>query len=121
LLRLYPRRYREQFGAEMLAVFEQSLADSHGSRFVFALREIGGLLSGAFLERMSSPRLLNTPVANDLPDELGEAQRRVDSLRDRMTQAIAAHDFVNARRYSERDHQERARQKVLRERHGLSD
>ncbi|HEY1676785.1 MAG TPA: hypothetical protein VGG04_03700 [Candidatus Sulfotelmatobacter sp.] len=56
LMRLYPAQYREQFGEEMAAVFED-LTSEHGaekflSRCAFFGREITGLMIGAARERM---------------------------------------------------------------------
>jgi len=56
LMRLYPERYREQFGEEMMSVFED-LCTEHAEkkivlRCVFFTREIGGLLAGAANEHM---------------------------------------------------------------------
>lgn len=49
LLRLQPRRTRDEFGAEMMTVFDDAAADARSrGRFAywrFALREVGGLLS----------------------------------------------------------------------------
>jgi hypothetical protein len=52
LLRLYPATWREVFGQEMTAVFEDVEADHRSRGFVdyclFLLTELGGLLRGAF-------------------------------------------------------------------------
>jgi hypothetical protein len=54
LLRLYPAPYRQQFAAEMLAVFRDVGADAHEKGSLATaqlyLREIAGLLRGAFAE-----------------------------------------------------------------------
>jgi hypothetical protein len=56
LLLLYPARYREEFGPEMVAVFVQAQSNvrTHGptSRLAFAVTEVGGLLYGAFCEHL---------------------------------------------------------------------
>jgi hypothetical protein len=56
LMRLYPAQYREQFGEEMAAVFEDlqaDYADKKGvSRCAFFSREIAGVLIGATKERL---------------------------------------------------------------------
>jgi hypothetical protein len=52
LLRLYPETWREVFGREMTAVFDEAQADSrargHRDYCLFLLGEFGGLLRGAF-------------------------------------------------------------------------
>jgi hypothetical protein len=52
LLRLYPATWREVFGREMTAVFDEAQADSRArglsDYFLFLLAELGGLLRGAF-------------------------------------------------------------------------
>jgi hypothetical protein len=52
LLLLYPARYREEYGPEMIAVFIKMQSDvctgSPMRQVLFAVREIGGLLHGAF-------------------------------------------------------------------------
>lgn len=56
LLRLYPATYRAEFGEEMIAVFEDVRADcdrkSLAAQAVFYIREIAGLVSGAFRESL---------------------------------------------------------------------
>lgn len=56
LMRLYPVVYREQFGEEMAAVFEDLTADYRRraflSRYAFLLRETSGLVAGALKERL---------------------------------------------------------------------
>jgi|SRR5579872_4904657 len=56
LLRLYPATYRAEFGEEMAAVFEDVRTDSghnaFAARAVFYVREIVGLVSGAFREHL---------------------------------------------------------------------
>lgn len=69
LLRLYPAAYRAQFGEEMIAVFEDVRADvdrkTLAARAVFYIREIAGLVSGAFRESLHFR--FNAPVAPDVP------------------------------------------------------
>jgi len=56
LLGLYPETHRQQFGEEMMAVFEDVHADVRDkgalARAVFCVREIAGLLNGAIGEQM---------------------------------------------------------------------
>ena len=62
MLRLYPRAYREQFGAEMRQVFDDVCAamahENLGSRLTFLLSEFRGLLWGAATEHI---RALGAP------------------------------------------------------------
>jgi len=55
LLFLYPHRYRREFGEEMTFVFcetRRSLSTTLCGRVSFCVREIMGLLAGAFCERV---------------------------------------------------------------------
>lgn len=56
LLYLYPSLYRREFASEMVCVFQDARADISGANFgelfSFRLREILGLLSGAFREHI---------------------------------------------------------------------
>src|SRR5579864_8302664 len=53
-LRLYPKSYRQQFGEEMLVVFRDLRAEAATqgtfARSNFCLREVAGLVAGAFRE-----------------------------------------------------------------------
>jgi hypothetical protein len=56
LLALYPETHRQQFGEEMMAVFEEVRADIRdkgaSARAAFCVREIAGLLNGALAEHL---------------------------------------------------------------------
>ena len=56
LLRLYPATYQREFADEMLAVFEEArcktLRETCMKRALFNLREVTGLVSGAFKEHL---------------------------------------------------------------------
>src|SRR3989442_1758146 len=56
LLRLYPRAYRHEFGAEMLAVFREAQTETWKKgvlpRGMFCAREVAGLLRGALEEHL---------------------------------------------------------------------
>jgi len=57
VLRLYPRRFREEFGAEMEAVFAARLREAHDKRAGLAgicLHEAGGLLAGLVREHLAT-------------------------------------------------------------------
>ena len=93
LLRLYPGEYRERFGAEMTAVFDESARERRrqGWRaFVgFVLNELAGLVTGA------SDAWLNRVPIRAVPDE-----QRMRFIISRMEYAIAHHDFPGARFYA---------------------
>lgn len=72
LLRLYPAEYRQRFGEEMLTVLAEAREEAAGrERFTrgrLVVRETGGLLMGAFRERLR--------VLTDIQDELSFADWR---------------------------------------------
>jgi len=93
-LRLYPREYRDLFGPEVLNVFAEA-ADEHRSRglavwLTFLVVELSGALASA---------------ARHWADYILARPRRefVGTPLERMTAAIARHDFVAARRFSIED------------------
>ena len=116
LLRMYPRQYADQFGAEMTSVFEQAAAEQlkKGTlAFVrFALRELIGLGVGARDARKAPLLLEDLKVDFSLPPDLADAQRVVRVCKEKMQKAIAAHDFKKARFFCLVD--ERAREEVRR-------
>lgn len=123
LLKLYPRDQREQFGAEMEAVFRQA-AEEHKGRgavacFWFAVVEFAGLLAGAAAARFAN--VVRRPPAGNaiteplvLSGDVREVERIVALSIDRMTYAIAHHQFVEARFYSLVERRARARLEELR-------
>lgn len=123
LLGLYPRDQRDQFGAEMEAVFRQA-AEEHRSRGSavyawFAMREFAGLVAGAAAARLASLArrapagyAITEPVV--LPNDPREVERIVWVSIDRMVYAIAHHRFVEARFYSLQERKARARLDELR-------
>jgi hypothetical protein len=64
LLCLYPERYRDEFGEEMISVFREARTDSSPAliaKITFYWREFGGLVSGALhahFERWLGPTVL---------------------------------------------------------------
>ncbi len=115
LLLLYPRGYREQFGREMREVFELRLmASPSWQRFLFS--EMAGVIAGAAREWFAPRLKLAHASAMDLdfgslPNEVTKARFRVDDAVQKMTDAIAHHQFEQARRlaYQERIERERLR------------
>jgi hypothetical protein len=57
----------------------------------------------------------------DVPDEVVETQRHIDSCLRRMQHAIAKHDFEGARFYSNEDLKGREKLRMLREKYGSRD
>jgi hypothetical protein len=123
LLGLYPRDQREQFGAEMEAVFREASEEQRGrgavACFRFAVVEFSGLLSGAVAAHFGSVarRPPGGPAITEplvLPDDVREVERIVAVSVDRMVYAIAHHQFVEARFYSLVERRARARLDELR-------
>jgi hypothetical protein len=125
LLRLYPGEQREQFGAEMEAVFRQAAEEQRGrgavAYFRFAVVEFAGMLEGAAAARFAS--VAYRPLAGHaireplvLPDDVREVERLLRVSIDRMVDAIAHHQFVEARFYSLVERRARARLDELRSR-----
>src|ERR1035438_3811716 len=101
LIWLYPRRYREEFGREIVNVIEQA-ADGRrepgkGVYALFVIAELFGLISGAAAEWMALLTIPRRTQDRVFGDQLEEAQRRVDFNLQKMTHAIANHDFTGAR------------------------
>ena len=66
LLWLYPPSHREQFGEEMLAVFSE-LDRSHRTesvlqRAIFYIRELAGVIRGAFFEHVQQMSVITVPL-----------------------------------------------------------
>jgi hypothetical protein len=123
LLRLYPRRHREAFAAEMAAVFAQAAAEyrSRGATAYawFATRELAGAIVGAaaawtspLTRRPQSERAI--PSSFVLSSDVREVERILQVSIDRMVYAIANHQFVEARFYSLVERKARARLDQLR-------
>jgi hypothetical protein len=129
-LRLYPREYRDLFGAEVLSVFAQA-AQEHRARGLgvwawFLVTELSGAVlsaAGHWIDRFSArPHPEYTgPARSGLFSAVQEAQNRVDLNLKKMTHAIANHDFAGARAYSIEDLKAREELRRLRERYGFND
>ena len=109
---LYPTDFRAQFGAEMVAVFEQAAAQRRGRGRVcvllFFVKEMLGLVAGAARERVfhdSEIRAQNDPP---FPSDVADAERYLEIVSRRLTHAIKNHEFSNARYYKEQDRKARA-------------
>ena len=122
MLLLYPRGHRDQFAEEMTGVFEEAFAERRnqgGSWSIrFALAEVTGLIggaAGAWFDRKTVPAI--TPDTR-LPQDLVEAEQRVNWNIARMVHAIANHQFERARVHSDQERVARENLRVLREKHG---
>jgi DNA-binding PadR family transcriptional regulator len=109
-LGLYPADFRVQFGAEMVTVFEQAVAERRGVTCVllFVVKEMLGLLAGAARERLFHGDAV--PAHEDLPfpSDVAGAERYLDIVSRRLVRAIANHQFTNARYYDQQDRKARA-------------
>ena len=126
MLLLYPRGHRDRFAEEMLNVFEEAFAERHQHPWSwsvrFALSEVTGLVAGAaeaWLTPKPTSEVRTTPYSN-LPQELIEAQQRVDSNIAGMVHAIANHQFETARNHSDAERRARESLRMLREKYGLN-
>jgi hypothetical protein len=123
-LLLYPRRHRDQFAEEMLSVFDEASAEGREHCWTwyvrFAFSEVTGLVAGAAEAWLEPQRPVEAPTAGSsyLPQELIEAQRRVDANIAGMVHAIANHQFERARVLSNQEREARENLRVLREKFG---
>jgi hypothetical protein len=114
LLWLYPADFRQQFSEEMVSVFEQRAGERFVDRksvpFAFLLTEFSSIVKGACVMWLTevlpidhnrsefSSAAATTPI---LSVEEATKQRNV-AIRN-MVAAIADHDFISARRYSDEE------------------
>lgn len=134
LLGLYPAEVRTSFAPEMSDVFAQVAEDRRREGWIpfaaFVLGELIGLLTGAAAAhrtvrkpvldlRMMRPPGVSQEVYGTALDELIAAQRLVDYNLGRMQQAIARHDFVKARFYSDEDRKARLNLGLVRRKYGV--
>lgn len=126
ILLLYPRGYRDQFAEEMTSVFEEASQESRAQGWAwhvrFAFAEIAGLIggaAGAWLPRQApAPIPSQTPAGRWMPQELSEAQQRVDANVAAMVHAIANHQFEKARVLANQEREARENLRRLREKFG---
>jgi hypothetical protein len=114
LLWLYPLDYRRQFSEEMASVFEQRPGEvSKESRILscaFLLSETSGIFKGAFLMWLTKIVAMNRTRSQCGPElpvtpllSMEEAARQRSAAIRSTVAAIAEHDFVGARRYSDEE------------------
>jgi hypothetical protein len=134
LLRLYPPEHRASFAAEMLAVFEEAAGEHYAygrlARIRFAVAELIGLVIGAgveWVEKILRPAsyiktgCTRAQPQSTLPQEVMEAQARVNLSVNRMVHAIANHQFEKVRFYSSEEYKARENLRVLREKYNISE
>ncbi len=125
-LLLYPRSHRDRFAEEMLNVFEEASAEhqeqGRGWYVRFAFKEVAGLIAGAaqaWLDQgHATPAPAHTTACGWLPQDLADAQQRVDANVAAMVHAIANHQFERARVLSNQEREARENLRVLREKYG---
>lgn len=131
LLRLYPADFRARFEREMISAREELGGGA---------KEVAGLLSGAVREwfakletsqarrarwfadwRCMRPAgLAREEYFGPEPADLRDAQRRIDFCVARIVDAIAHHQFEQARYYSAEDLKAREHLRRVREKYGLA-
>jgi len=129
MLLLYPRDHRDRFAEEMAGVFEEARNERHYQGWAwyvrFAFWETAGLIGGAasaWLDRRPVPEASVSGAGHrTLPQEILEAQQRVDRNIAGMVHAISHHDYQGARRYSDEERQARENLRMLRIKYGLTD
>ena len=125
LLLLYPRGHRDRFAEEMSGVFEEASAESRAEGWAWYVRfsffEMAGLVAGAtqawLAQKLSpTPAPLAPPAGSSyLPQELHQAQQRVDANVAAMVHAIANHQFERARALSNQEREARENLRILRD------
>jgi hypothetical protein len=126
LLLLYPRGHRDQFAEEMLSVFEEARNERHYQGWAwyirFAFAEMTGLIGGAAGAWLDQRHGVPVPAQSSgrgwMPQELVEAQERVDANIAAMVHAIANHQFERARVLAHQEREARENLRLLREKYG---
>jgi len=108
---LYPADFRAQFGAEMVTVFEQAVAQGRGRGgtcvLLFFVKEMLGLVAGAARERVFHDDAVRAHDDLPFPSDVAGTERYLEIVSRRLTQAIANHEFSNARYYDQQDRKAR--------------
>jgi hypothetical protein len=111
MLRLYPARYRQEFGPEIVDTITQGASEacSQGpaAYAAFCVDEWAGLLLGAVREwttKWTARDVYQIPVCGKEEEtEATVLRRRIQQLIRSMEFAIANHDFPRARSYSNQE------------------
>jgi hypothetical protein len=123
LLLLYPRGHRDRFAEEMTGVFEEASAESRAEGWAwyvrFSFSEMAGLVAGATEAWLAPKPMPEAPPAGSsyLPQELLQAQQRVDANVAAMVHAIANHQFERARALSNQEREARENLRILRDKY----
>ncbi|MGA2878864.1 MAG: hypothetical protein ABSG13_07930 [Bryobacteraceae bacterium] len=123
LLLLYPRGHRDRFAEEMTGVFEEASAERRAEGWTWYIRfsfaEMTGLIAGATEAWLAPKHAPEAPAAHSsyLPQELIQAQQRVDANIAGMVHAIANHQFERARILSNQEREARENLRILREKY----
>jgi DNA-binding PadR family transcriptional regulator len=108
---LYPADFRAQFGAEMVTVFEQAAAQRRGGGgtcvLLFFVKEMLGLLAGAARERVFHDDAIRAHDDLPFPSDVAGTERYLEIVSRLLIQAIANHEFSNARYYDQQDRKAR--------------
>jgi len=125
LLILYPRAHRAEFSGEMRQVFEAAAAEhreqGRAAYAGFLLSELIGLMAGAARAWVTPQRAAQAAAARyrHLPQEVADAQQRVDDNIIGMVHPIANHQFEKARTFSNLEREARANLRMVQERYGM--
>jgi hypothetical protein len=127
LLLLYPRGHRDRFAEEMTGVFEEASAESRAGGWAWYIRfscsEMAGLIAGAtdawLTQKLTQKPMPQAPSTSSsyLPQELLQAQKRVDANVAAMVYAIANHQFERARTLSNQEREARENLRILRDKY----
>jgi hypothetical protein len=123
LLLLYPRGHRDRFAEEMTGVFEEASAEHRAEGWTWYVRfscsEMAGLVAGATEAWLAQKPAPQAPPAHSsyLPQELLQAQQRVDANVAAMVHAIANHQFERARALSNQEREARENLRILRDKY----
>jgi hypothetical protein len=138
LMRLYPMDHHELLGDEMLQVFEQAAEEQRARGFLalarFAAAELIGLVVGSVsarrrfrrreraidLRRMRPPEVSQESYSAAI-DEVVAARRRVAANLSCMQNAIARHQFVQARFYSDEEHKARRELRLVLQKYRIAE
>ncbi len=123
LLLLYPRGHRDRFAEEMTGVFEEASSESRAAGWTwyvrFSFTEMAGLVGGATEAWLAPKPTPQAPATHSsyLPQELLQAQQRVEANVAAMVHAIANHQFERARALSNQEREARENLRILREKY----
>jgi ATP-dependent Clp protease ATP-binding subunit ClpA len=116
-------RYTEK--ARRVIFFARYEASQFGSPFIETEHILLGVLQEdrALMDRLSgsNPQQPEQSSQVELPPEVADARKRIQSIVSGMEAAIAAHDFKEARAYADEERRERENLRQLCQKHNLQD